>query len=287
MKTNAIIRILLYSLAIFLLLGILLTVLGVGQLRFDLGTLSGEYITGDGAVDADQIRNIEIEWVSGDIDIRLAAGDSQQILFSESGYAGDNLRMVWEQKGDTLIIKYSQPTVNIGFISTPDKALQIDIPADWYCENLDITTVSGSVDVMQLKAAEIELENVSATCTLECSAQEVSITTVSGEIEYRGEVDTLECETVSADCSLMLDRAPRQLKLESVSGDMIVGLPENAGFTAKLDSVSGDIYTDFATSTHNGSQVYGDGSCQIGADTISGDIEIKRYESSSAKDTNA
>lgn len=41
MKTNAVIRIVLYSIVILLLTGILLSMLGVGQLRFDLGGFSG------------------------------------------------------------------------------------------------------------------------------------------------------------------------------------------------------------------------------------------------------
>lgn len=277
MKTNAVIRIVLYSVVILLLTGILLTVLGVGQLRFDLGGSTGEYITGDGAVDASGIRNISIEWVSGDIQVRTAADDSQQIRFHESGNAGEDLRMVWEQKGDTLIIKYSKPRLNIGFISTPSKTLQVDLPADWNCDSFEIVTVSGKVGVQDLKAEEIELESVSAACTLECTAKEVSVTTVSGEVGFVGQVQELECESVSGECSIrLLDTSARKITMESVSADLTVLLPESLGFTAKLDSTSGDLFSDLPTDTHNGKQVYGDGSCQIHAETVSGDVNINK-----------
>lgn len=288
MKANAITRIVIYFVLILVLLGILLSGLGVGVLRFDLGGLSGEYITGEGAVDASTIENIEIEWVSGDIDIHVATDGSDQIRFSESGNAGEDLRMVWERKGTTLIIKYSKPSIRIGFISTPDKDLDVIFPAGWYCDNLDLSTVSGSVNITLLSANEIELESVSASCKLDCTAKDVSLNTVSGKVEYHGEVETLECESVSADCSvILLDSVPERLTLNAVSGDLIVGMTETMGFSATLDSLSGNIYSDFNTTTQNGKKIYGDGSCQISADTVSGNINIKKYEIRLTDDTQA
>ena len=259
MKTNAVIRIVLYSIVILLLTGILLSMLGVGQLRFDLGGFSGEYITGDGAVDTSQIQNIRIEWVSGDIQVRTAADDSQKIRFHESGNAGEDLRMVWEQKGNTLIIKYSKPKLNIGFVSTPNKTLQVDIPADWECGSFPLTTVSAGVSIQGLQADEIALEGVSAACTVECNAKEVSINTVSGECSIRLQGTTVQ-----------------KINLESVSGDMTVILPDGLGFTVELDSTSGDLHTDLPTDNRNGKLVYGDGSCQIHAETVSGDVNINK-----------
>ncbi len=277
MKTNAVIRIVLYSIVILLLTGILLSMLGVGQVRFDLGGFSGEYITGDGAVDASQIQNIHIEWVSGDIQVRTAADDSQKIRFHESGNAGEDLRMVWEQKGNTLIIKYSKPKLNIGFVSTPNKTLQVDIPADWECGSFQLTTVSAEVSIQGLQADEIELEGVSAACTVECNAKEVSINTVSGEVEFFGEVQELECESVSGECSIrLLGTTVQKINLESVSGDMTVTLPDGLGFTVELDSTSGDLHTALPTDNRNGKLVYGDGSCQIHAETVSGDVNINK-----------
>ena len=46
--------------------------------------------------------------------------------------------------------------------------------------------------------------------------------------------------------------------------------------TVELDSTSGDLHTDLPTDNRNGKLVYGDGSCQIHAETVSGDVNINK-----------
>lgn len=282
MKRNAIARIVIYSIVALLLIGLLLMGLGIGQFRLDLnlGTGSGEPLTGEIAVEADRIQNIEIEWVSGNIDIRVATDDSREIRIMESGYTDEEHQAVWEIRGKTLVIQYSEPSVQFGFVSSPDKDLTIVFPAGWVCGNLDIETVSGGVNVTLLTASEIELENVSAKCLFEsCTAREVTASTVSGEVEYRGHVDNLDCESVSADCKVVLtEEGADRLTMEAVSGDLIVCLWETTGFSANIDSVSGNIYSDFHTASSGGDQVYGDGNCRLEAETVSGDIQIRKME---------
>lgn len=280
MKANAITRIVIYSIAALLLVGLLLMGLGVGQFRFDFTTGSGEPLTGEIEVDASEIQNLEIEWVSGDIDIQVATDGSRVIRVYESGYEDEENGAVWEIKGQTLVIRYRKPAIQFGFVSTPNKDLTIVFPAGWACGKLDIETVSGSVNVLLLSASEIELENVSADCLFEyCAAQEVSVSTVSGNVEYRGKVSTLECKAISADCKVVLtESGADRLTLESVSGDLVVGMWESLGFSAAIDSVSGHIYSDFQTTSGGGKQIYGDGHCLLEADTVSGDIEIVKLE---------
>lgn len=279
MKTNAIVRIVCYSLVALLLIAILLAGLGVGQLTFHFGNSGGEPINGELRVDAADVQNIEIEWVSGDITLSVATDGSQQILIRESGASGDQREATWEIRGQTLVIRDAEPGFTLGFTSTQDKDLTVTFPAGWFCNDLDIETVSGSVEISVLSASRIEVEGVSAQCRFSgCTAKDVSISTVSGNVTYLGDVDTLDCKSVSASCEIFPDNLPRELRLESVSGDLIVGLLEPAGFTTALDSVSGKVYSDFSTTSAHGNQTYGDGSCRIHADTVSGDIEIRRME---------
>lgn len=280
MKRNAVVRIVCYSVLLVVLLGVLLAGLGIGQLHFDISLGSGgEPINGEVAVDASKIQNLEIEWVDGSIDICIATDGSSDIRIREEGADDESHRATWKIRGKTLVIEYSQPSIQIGFVSMPDKDLTVEIPADWVCGSLDIESVSASIDVTLLEASRIDVENVSGECRFSgCKAGEVDISTVSGNVEYMGDVQELECESVSADCKIIPDNAPQVLKLESVSGNLIVGIMEDVGFTTRLDSVSGHIYSDFSTDSFGGNQTYGDGGCRIEADTVSGDIEIKRME---------
>ena len=53
-------------------------------------------------------------------------------------------------------------------------------------------------------------------------------------------------------------------------------LPEDAGFTVKLDTMSGDFESDFDTTLRNDSYVAGNGRCRIDVDAMSGDVTIRK-----------
>ena len=114
MKRNAIVRIIIFSLIIVMLLGILLVGLGVGLYTFRTDTQSDAYILGGGEVPAREIREIEIEWTSGDITIQTA--DIDTITFQEIG-SEDSDPMVYRQNGDKLIIgKFCQIAAGVEFV---------------------------------------------------------------------------------------------------------------------------------------------------------------------------
>lgn len=280
MKRNAIARIIIFSIVIVILLGILAAGLGLGMLSFHLSDSSRDYnvIEGsEGNVNAAEIRNLQIEWVDGNINIETA--DTDTISFRESGYADDNNLMVWQQSGDTLTIRFSRETIIRGFVYIPSKDLDIIIPEDWVCEELEIETVSGSVTVDGIQADEISFDCVSAHSDfIDCTAREVSMTTVSGDLFFSGSLDSLYCEGVSAKCEAELLNTPREIDMEGISGNLILTLPADAGFTASIDSVSGSISTEFDTVSRGGQHICGDGSCFIEAETVSGNVIIKKAQ---------
>lgn len=278
MKTNAIVRIVIFCIVIMILLGILAAGLGFGMLVFNLtdDAFNQNAIEGsEGSVIASEIRNLHIEWVDGNINIETA--DTDTIAFRESGYADDEHLMVWTQSGDTLTIRYSKANMQIGFVSIPSKDLDIIIPEDWLCDELDINTVSGNISITGVHANEIEFDCTSADCDfINCTAQEVALTTVSGDLFYSGTLDTLSCEGVSGKCEAELTVGAREIEMDSVSGNLILTLPENMGFTASIDSVSGSISTEFDTTIRGSQHVYGDRSCYIEAESVSGNVIIKK-----------
>jgi DUF4097 and DUF4098 domain-containing protein YvlB len=99
---------------------------------------------------------------------------------------------------------------------------------------------------------------------------------VSGNVSYNGTLNTMDCNTVSANCTLVTGSAPSNLSMDSVSGDLILELPESCGFTADIDSMSGTISSEFETTASGNRHTYGNGNCRISADTMSGDIIIQK-----------
>lgn len=279
MRTNAIIRIVIFSLVILILLGILFIGLGIGTFiyrwNFNGSATTNGNLSSSGQVSASEVRNLHIEWVNGSITIQ--PGDTDVISFSESGIYAEDEQMVWKQSGDTLTIQFSKPQVFLGIAFNSSKDLVVLVPRDWQANDLDIESVSAKIEVSDLTASEIDLENVSGTCYFtNCTTSDLSVETVSGNVTYEGIFSTMDCSTVSANCTLNALSNPRELSLDSVSGDLILALPEDCGFTAGIDSMSGDISSDFATTASKNHHTYGDGSCHITADTVSGNIIIRK-----------
>ena len=276
MKASAITRIVIYSLVALILCGILAAGMGLGRFVFDLAGDNGNYITGGSSLPKEEIEHLQIEWVSGSVDVTIVPAHEANITFSETG-GTENCSMVYEVKGHTLIIRYEKPRVQIGFgnWSTPDKALTVEIPAEWNLQSIDISSVSADVNILQINSGDVDVENVSGSTEVRVlEAGDVDIETVSGRVTFIGACKKLNMNSVSGDCDVFLDGTAQEISYEGVSGDLKVSVFKEQGFTAKLDSVSGNIYSDFSTTVSGGAHSYGDGSLRITADTVSGDIQI-------------
>ncbi len=294
MKNSAVIRIVLFSvLAVFLIglliAGILLSWAPFYAYEHNTGSfvqnmdeddwddqMVGGNVSGSGAVVADQVSELEIQWVAGSITI--VPGDTEQIEFSETG--NDKKPMVWKQVGNKLLIQFSEDRhrVHFGFgFRDYSKDLTVTVPKNWTAHEVEINAVSANVDISDLTIGEVNLNSVSGVVALSnCVVESCSAETVSGDVKFSGSLGKLECDAVSADCTIVTDRVPREISLESVSGDIDLTLPENAGFTVDMDSISGDFDSDFAVTKQGRTYSYGDGSCKIDLSGMSGDITLRK-----------
>ena len=279
---NALIRVFIFGLLALVFAGILLcSVFAVniydGVINEHFIQSSQNYISeSSGTVSAASVNNIRIEWVSGSVTV--IPGDVDNIRFSETGSFPDAQKMVWKQSGDTLVIQFSKPAVNgFGIHLTLSKDLTVTVPKDWICSELEIDSVSAEIKVTDLPVKEFDLVNVSGNCEIMgCSANSFSAETVSGTVRFEGTLQELDFETVSASCTAVLAENPKKIDMNAVSGDLILVLPENSGFTLDLDSVSGDFISDFATTSSKDRHTCGDGACKITAESVSGDIKIQK-----------
>ena len=277
MKTNAIVRIVIYTLVVLLLVGLLLMGLGIGQFVIHFGSTFGSYITGSGSADAADIRNLKIEWAAGSI--KIVPSDTDQITFSEEGNAGENNRMVYEIDGSTLTIRCTKPGFRIGFFSNPVKNLTVYVPADWQCSRLEINAASATLDAETLNADKVKINSASGECGFRnCTIGELSIDTASGSLRYTGTLDTLDCDAASASVTATFDNVPKSIDMDSASGDLDITLPSDCAFRVSMDTMSGRFHSDFPTDSMNGAYTYGTGGCRIDMDSMSGDITIRKGE---------
>lgn len=276
MRTNAIVRIVIYSLVVLLLLGVLAAGLGIGMLSFDLELGHGSYTTGSGSVPAADIRKLEIEWAAGSIEI--VPGDSDSITFSEV-LPADAKEMVFEQRGNTLTIRYSAPAIEVGIVNNAAKDLTVTVPADWFCQELRIDAAAVDVHVSSLTAESVDLNSASGDCSFTgCDFGELDVDAAAGMIAFRGKLGALDCDVAAADVEALFTVAPRRIDVDSSSGELDITLPADCGFRVDVEGLSADFTTDFDTTRENGCYVYGDQSCQIEVDSFSADVTIRKGE---------
>lgn len=283
MKRNAIVRIIFYSIGILVLLGILLQGLGFSLYSFE-SEISEQHhqIAPNQTIGQNfpthSIEKIDIDWAAGSITI---APESRLTDISVCESGPSNYPMVCTISGDTLRIRFAKEGKfhkifgsNLSF----KKDLVILVPDQWLCDTLQIASASADVYMQDMTINEFDFDGASGRCTIEnCVIGDVDLDTASGDLSFTGSLNTLDCDSVSADCVITVTNVPHSIDLDAVSGDLKLYLPEYCGFTCSLDGMSGNFRSEYETSMKNGHHVYGDGSCKIEVDAMSGSVKIHKH----------
>ena len=301
MKTNAIIRIVIFSLVILVLSSILVGGIALRDRGFDWvyrlhqGSEEVSPISADSAEHHENEENhdyassaqrtsgkideLSIDWAYGSITIQ--PGDTDEILYEETGDFDSANAMVAKVSGSKLTIQYCKDGSflkgGFSFGGSLHKDLTITVPRDWVCRELEIDVASADLDIRDLTIQEFDFDGASGSCTLtDCAVGEMSLDTASGDITFSGTLDALDCDSASAKLQLELRNTPRSIDMDTASGSLTMVLPEDCGFTVSLDALSGRFSSDFATTTQNGHHIYGDGSCKINVSSMSGGVTIRK-----------
>lgn len=290
MKTNAIIRIVLFTLAILILGSILLGVITYDAFSFGHRSVrvDNESVVTDGtrvsfAGNASDIQHLEIEWAAGSI-IVLPDSGSDQILVRESEVSKEKYAMHITHSGNKLKIEYcDEDDVFIGFGNhdVESKDLVISVPTDWICSSLEIDAAAADVRVSGITLRDVEFDGASGVCTFEdCQIETLNMDTASGDVNFSGTLDSLDFDAMSARFTGTFLNVPNRIDVDSMSGDLDISLPEDCGFTLSLDALSGDFTSDFATSMQGDHHHFGDGRCRITVNAMSGDVCIRKHNHS-------
>lgn len=231
-------------------------------------------------IGSDHVQEIEIEWAAGNIVIRPA--DVATIEITESGVSDPKYAMRWRVSGNKLSIDYcEEDLMEFGFGITINDNLQKDltilVPRSHELASLEVDAASATLEVSNLMIREVEFDGASGACTFEnCVVDQLDLDTASGDVTFSGTLQVLDCDAASANVYAVLDNVPSRVEMDSMSGNLDLTLPDNAGFTVNMDGMSSDFVSDFGFTTRNGSHVCGDGACRINVDAMSGDVYIRK-----------
>ncbi len=202
-------------------------------------------------------RAIDIEWVSGQVNVELYDGEGIQLSETMMDGSDAALKMEWQVNEDkgTLDIR-SQPQL---MSATEEKRLVVRLPRSLVLHGLDIKTVSAGVSVDltdedTLTLQELDVTSVSGEISVyAANAGEISLSTTSGSISGSVRTQKLEADSVSGSIDLALDIMPTELEAETSSGSIVMQLCDLSTLPSPLPvefkTTSGKLSSDVTFTT--------------------------------------
>lgn len=139
-----------------------------------------------------------------------------------------------------------------------------------------VTTVSGRITASDV-GGDVRLTSVSGSIEAQAVDGAVAVNTVSGTAVVTGRVPELNGHAVSGTLTFDLDEIP-EVSLSTVSGDVVLRLPNDDGMHLDLTTVSGTLDSGFPfTGTSSRRRLSGEvgaGGRNVAVRTMSGDIAI-------------
>ena len=182
-------------------------------------------------------------------------------------------------RADSLILNATSGDINAS--ATAKTVLvdatsgHIDLQLSDHAKEISAVTTSGGIAVEAGNVDSFTAETTSGGIhvTLK-NAGDVDLSSTSGNISTEIlKAKRAEIESTSGDIQLGISKLV-SLKVKTTSGRVRAALPSKPGFTAELETTSGQIDYDLPLTKQNGSYVCGDGSAEVEIHTTSGSITI-------------
>ena len=282
--------------------------IGGSKVRYDN---ADKYTAGDREI-TEKIDKLDIDWVSGKVTVTADDVSTVTVKETTKGDLEDKIKVHTWAEGSTLHVRfcksgerYSEKEMKTLEITVPEdvlyKSVKVDsASADVVCEGLNskkaVMDASSGDMVYNGDAESFTADTSSGNIGFSGKAKNISTDSSSGDvfIEQKGEGESISSDTSSGDVeitaenagsvsvdsssgeqTIRLEAAPNELSLDSSSGDIKVYLPEDADFTANIDTASGDVDYELPMSK-KGDETYvcGNGDGEYRIDTASGDVKI-------------
>ncbi|MCL2889183.1 MAG: DUF4097 domain-containing protein [Eggerthellaceae bacterium] len=234
---------------------------------------------GNAKVDANKVRNIDINWAAGSVDIKLHT-QSDEILLIESA-TGSLTRaqaMRWQLIGDTLRIDYGTWS-SCSYPGT--KHLEILIPEKYAGSlgRLDINGASGRYSITDIGCSTLKISLASGSLNATGMAvNDLRLEVASGNSFFDGVVaNNLLLDTASGRMEIVCrSNCPKTIDANMASGTITLSIPEKDGFTASISQVSGRFNSDFSMQQQGHNYVYNGGGATIKANIVSGTFNLRK-----------
>ena len=259
------------------------------------------------SVPADGIDKIRVEWINGLVRVQPYDGTDIKLDELSNSEISEEYALRYKIADGKLTVRFCKKhtwygvdtsMLNINEIIKP-KELVVSVPRamlesgeldiqldgvsnDTYISSaklngLNVNGISGSIAIENVSAKDMYLDTVSGLIYVsDCAADAIKVVSISGEMTIGGIFGSARLNSTSG-AVWFTDGSDgiKELKIGTVSGDVIMQLPQGVGFNMNVSTVSGDVSSVFGLTKNGSNYVYGDASADFDIDTVSGDITIQ------------
>ena len=314
MSRDQIIKIAMVVCVVVLLCAVIVTSTGLFGGSGISGYANAEKYTSGDTEFTDEIRNLDINWTAGKVIVAYHAGSTATLRETAKRQLSDDEKLQWWIDGDTLRVQFTKPGIRWNM---PEKELTITLPEGIELKQAAIHTTSGDIEIPAMRAELLVLDSTSGDIRAAAEAKNAEINATSGDqsIRLSGEADIVRINSTSGNISAEVGKAAifevastsggitmkasecgeakanstsgniqadlkklDKLNIGATSGNVTVKLPEEPGFTARVDTTSGAFTCDIALTQDGSKYVCGDGSAQVNIDTTSGSVRLEPVE---------
>lgn len=185
-------------------------------------------------------------------DVRFVTGDAGSVRVSIDGSGADRIRI--EQVGDTVIVESEKgrglslrkADVDVAVPAGADIDVQVtagDVSCNVDIGVASIATTAGDVRLRRCRSAQ--LKTASGDVTVAGVAHDLDVAATSGDISVGSAGGALAARTASGDIAVADYRGDR-CNLQSMAGDVSIGIPSGRTLHVDIQTLSGSIRNDLS-----------------------------------------
>ncbi len=230
-----------------------------------------------GGTSTSHVKDVEIDWLSGDIEILPTDGDTITIQEDYTG-TDEDTRLRWKIEDGELSVKFCKPYRFFGGSKDcPSKKLTLLIPKTMLdaMGDVEIDSVDSHVTFMG-RAEELSVDAVSGKLTVNGHADELNIDSVEMDVDYTGTVRYVDLDGVEIKAVMHVTSA-LNFDIGGVDNDVTLYFSDDiTGFSVDHASVSSSVTIngyENVTIRDKKDRYWGDGSITIDMHGV--DVQLK------------
>lgn len=202
------------------------------------GYANADMYTAGETVLRETIRNLDIEWINGKVNLGTHKEDTVELRESSDRAIGEDLKLRWWMDGDTLRVRYAKSGLRLSW--NQQKTLTVILPENIVFGEASVSATSADLNIPGIQAEKLTMEVTSGSILAAAEAKQVVAGSTSGDMTLRitGEAESVVAGSTSGRIGLEAENVG-SVAMSSTSGGGSLKV-KKAG-KAEIGSTSGSI----------------------------------------------